>query len=69
MYNLISLDKAVRYSTKRVDSKNISLGSYISTDNILQDKLGVIQAIKLPSITGNTPAYDHNNILLANIRP
>lgn len=63
----IVLDDVLSISTKKVDAKDLSLDSYISTDNMLPDFGGVSKADKLPSVSKVT-AYEAEDILFSNIR-
>lgn len=69
MYKAISLNRAVKYSSKRIGAKSVGLETFISTDNLLQNKTGITIASKLPPGANAMPAYENENILLANIRP
>ena len=69
MSKSIKLSSAVKYSSKRINVDEISVEDFISTDNLLQNKLGKENAIKLPSMKGLMPSYSNENILVANIRP
>lgn len=69
MIKSIKLSSAVKYSSKRINVDEISVEDFISTDNLLQNKLGKENAIKLPSLKGLMPSYSNENILVGNIRP
>lgn len=69
MSKLITLSNTVQYSKKRIKSEEVSLKNFISTDNILQNKLGITQATNLPPNGQAMPSYQEENILVANIRP
>lgn len=69
MSKTILLKEAVSFSKERISANSASIDSYVTTDNLLPNKLGVIRADKLPPQTGNMPAYSCENILLGNIRP
>ncbi|MFQ2329102.1 restriction endonuclease subunit S [Aeromonas dhakensis] len=57
-----------RYNTKRIDTAELTLGSYISTENMLADRKGVQPAANLPTVN-SVPAYTTGDILVSNIRP
>ena len=57
------------YINNKVDTNEISLSQYISTDNILQNKQGIECATSLPIQGGKVTAFKKGDILLANIRP
>lgn len=65
----IKLVNTVRYSDKRINIEKVSLENFITTDNILQNKAGITKASKLPPQGDSMPAYNSENILVANIRP
>jgi type I restriction enzyme S subunit len=69
MSKSIKLSSVVKYSSKRINVDEISVEDFISTDNLLQNKLGKENAIKLPSSKGLMPSYSNENILVGNIRP
>jgi type I restriction enzyme S subunit len=56
------------YSAKRVSINEISLDNYISTENMLQNRAGIVQAHSLP-INGSVTNFEVGNILISNIRP
>jgi type I restriction enzyme S subunit len=66
---LKKLSEMVRYSNARIDAEDVSLENFITTDNILQNKAGITIATSLPPSENAMPAYEPENILLANIRP
>ena len=69
MSSLLKLSDAARYSTKRIIAEKVSLQSYITTDNILQNKTGITEATNLPPSSNAMPAFASNDILVGNIRP
>ena len=69
MSNPIKLRQAVKYNSKRTNSENVLLENFVSTDNILQNKAGITKASNLPPNGTSMPAYESENILVANIRP
>ncbi|MCF6319821.1 MAG: restriction endonuclease subunit S, partial [Proteobacteria bacterium] len=64
-----TLRDIVEYSKKRVSLEDITLETYITTDNVQQNKRGKVKADKLPPNGGNVTKFDAGNILIANIRP
>jgi type I restriction enzyme S subunit len=56
------------YSSQRISINEISFENYISTENMLQNRGGVVQANNLPA-TGSVTKYENGNILVSNIRP
>lgn len=69
MMNLIKLDRAAKYSEERISSSEAILEEFITTDNMLPNKQGVVKAGNLPPQGGIMPAYKKGNILVGNIRP
>jgi len=65
----IKLKNVVSYSKLRSNSKDLNLETYITTDNLLQNKLGVKIANSLPPNGDSFPKYKNGNILVSNIRP
>lgn len=62
-------DKGVsEFPNKRVPHSELSLDSYVSTENIRPDYKGLTRASKLPP-SGSFTAYKKGDILIANIRP
>ena len=69
MSKLIALNNVVQYSKKRIKVDEVFLENFVSTDNILQNKTGISLATNLPPNGLAMPAYEKDNILIANIRP
>lgn len=67
--NKIKLKEVVDYTKERISYGNLKIETYISTDNLLQNKQGVQQISSLPASTINTPKYKEGDILVSNIRP
>ena len=65
----IKLKSAVSYSKLRSNIKDLSIETYITTDNLLQNKLGVKIANSLPPNGDSFPKYKNGDILVSNIRP
>jgi type I restriction enzyme S subunit len=63
------LKTAALYSSKRGTSKDLDVETYISTDNLLQNKKGVTTATGLPPNGSSFPKYEIGDILISNIRP
>ena len=51
-----------------ISSKKLNEFNYVSTDSMLPDKQGIINAVTLPN-NGNVHAFFTNDILISNIRP
>lgn len=69
MSKSILLKEAVSFGKERISANSASIDNYVTTDNLLPNKLGVTRADSLPPQSGNIPAYDCENILFGNIRP
>ncbi len=63
------LGEVVKYSTKRIPLDSITVENYVTTDNLLQNKQGKVNAEKLPSYSGNVTSFKKGDILISNIRP
>lgn len=69
MNKTIPLSKVAKYSNNKINSHEVALDNYITTDSILQNKVGITSAINLPPTENSMPAYENGNILVGNIRP
>lgn len=56
------------YSSNRIATAELSLANYVSTENMLVEKKGIVEAANLPTVT-TVPAYTTGNVLISNIRP
>lgn len=65
-YRLLST--VCKYGKNRTSISNVTLHNYVSTENMLPERGGIISASALPN-TMTLPAYEQNDILLSNIRP
>jgi type I restriction enzyme S subunit len=57
------------YSKDRISIENVDVNNFITTDNLLPNKLGVEVAVGLPPVVGQIPSYAPGDILISNIRP
>ncbi len=62
------LSELCYYSNKRMPINEITFESYISTENMLQNKAGITSANGLPTANSVTN-FGKGNILISNIRP
>ncbi|OGD62154.1 hypothetical protein A2215_03950 [Candidatus Berkelbacteria bacterium RIFOXYA2_FULL_43_10] len=62
------LKNAAHYSDQRVNCAELKANNFVGTDNLLQNKLGKIEANYTPN-SGFTTSYSMGDILVANIRP
>lgn len=56
------------FSSKKIAVNELDLNNYISTENMLQNRGGVLQANNLPN-TISVTKFEIGNILISNIRP
>lgn len=56
------------YYKNTVDNELAELNSYVSTENMLPNKAGVVIANSLPK-SGTVNTYDKGDVLVSNIRP
>ncbi|ENM3887446.1 restriction endonuclease subunit S [Vibrio cholerae] len=56
------------YTSNRVATTTLSLNNYVSTENMLAEKKGIVEAANLPTVN-TVPAYTTGNVLISNIRP
>lgn len=64
----VPLCTETHYSKERIDCSCIDYSTYVSVENLLQNKQGKADADSLPT-TGTVIAYRSGNILIGNIRP
>ncbi len=69
MSEVVKLKDAVDYTEDRIDIDAVTLENFVTTDNLLQNKLGLTAAINLPQQEGNIPSFNSGNILVSNIQP
>ena len=58
----------MNFSEKRINASTLTTSNYISTENMLQDFQGVIEAKSVPNNT-NVISFTYGDILISNIRP
>ena len=63
----MELSKICKYTSERVDSTILTVENYISTENMMQNKGGVVPASKVP--TEKAIEFHPGDILISNIRP
>lgn len=63
-----NLSELCNYSTKRIPTNLITLETYISTENMLQDRAGITSANGIPT-ANSVINFEEGNILISNIRP
>lgn len=62
------LRNIAKFSTDRISVSELSLETYISTENMLEGKRGVSNASSLPTVK-TVPSFHSGQILISNIRP
>lgn len=62
------LSDICEYRDGKVNISNLTLKTYISTENMLPDRAGIVEANSLPS-TAFVKEFKENDILVSNIRP
>ncbi|CAA6811740.1 MAG: Type I restriction-modification system, specificity subunit S (EC [uncultured Sulfurovum sp.] len=67
-WELIKLGTIAPYITDKIDFSDIKVKNYISTDNLLQNRKGMIEFSGNLNVTRITQ-YKENDILISNIRP
>ena len=63
----MKLSEICEYNTKRIETKSLDVDNYVSTENMLQNKGGVIAAAKVPA--EKAVEFRPGDILISNIRP
>lgn len=63
-----NLERVCHYVTDKIDVSELSLDDYISTENMIPARGGVMQASKLP-VSGKVTKFKINDTLTSNIRP
>ena len=64
-YNLGNICK---YRKEKIDIASLKCSNYISTENMLPNKGGIVEASSLPT-TSQVQAYKYGDVLVSNIRP
>lgn len=62
------ISDVARYRALRVNTAELTLDNYISTENMLVDRKGIQPATSLPTVN-SVPAYTSGTVLVSNIRP
>ena len=65
----MKLKDIARYVTDKVSSDAVGLENYVTTDSILQNKAGRVEASNLPPAPCTLTRFQKGDILIANIRP
>jgi len=67
--NKVKLRDVLDFGKKRIPYSKLKIETYVSTDNLLPNKIGVSPVSSLPASVGNVTKYEPSNILVSNIRP
>lgn len=68
MNNYFLLRNIAKYSNTRVEARTLTKKNYIGTDNMLQNKQGVVESKYVPT-NSSVAEYKKGDILVSNIRP
>lgn len=63
----MKLSEICEFITKRIETETLGVDNYISTENMLQNKGGVVAAAKVPA--EKAVAFNPGDVLISNIRP
>lgn len=63
-----TLSDIAGFTSSRISKGELSLETYISTENMLEDRKGVCPTSSLPS-SASVPSFEPGEILISNIRP
>ena len=63
-----SLNEIADYWSGKMDSNVLNSTNYISTENLVQDKGGIVESSYVP-IIGKVNSYKEKDVLISNIRP
>ena len=66
-FSFMELSRICEYTSKRINSAALCLENYISTENMLQNKGGIITASKVPQ--EKAVEFRPGDVLISNIRP
>ncbi len=67
-WNLAPLSSIASFASGKIDVSELTKDTYISTENMLVNKMGIECATSLPSAS-TTPSFNPGHILISNIRP
>lgn len=64
----VVLNDVAPYFTKKIEAKELNAENYVSADNMLVNKGGIVNSVYVPT-SGKSTLYDQKDILVSNIRP
>ncbi|NYA44213.1 restriction endonuclease subunit S [Serratia fonticola] len=67
-WDLVPLSNIASFASGKIDVSELTKDTYISTENMLVNKIGIECATSLPSAS-TTPSFNPGHILISNIRP
>lgn len=67
-WNIKSVADLVRYAVGKTDVSSLTIETYISTENMIENRGGVGRASSLP-VVSTVPSFKKGQILISNIRP
>ena len=67
-WEMCKLENVMNFSTTRVSSSELNEDNYVSTENMLQDFQGIVEAKSVPEDM-NVISFSCGDILISNIRP
>ncbi len=63
-----SLNDIATFPNNRIATEELSLDTYVSTENMLEGRKGICRASSMPS-SASVPSFEPKQILISNIRP
>lgn len=67
-WSLVPLSNIASFASGKINVSELTKDIYISTENMLGNKMGIERATSLPS-SNTTPSFNPGHILISNIRP
>lgn len=67
-WSVKSIGDVARFTSGKVETSSLSEENYISTENMLENRGGVVRASSLPSVA-TVPSFAAGQVLISNIRP
>lgn len=65
---VIELSKICEYYRDKIDVAELLIDDYVSTENMLPNRGGIVEAASLPTTT-TTQKFERGDVLVSNIRP
>ncbi|XOC01553.1 restriction endonuclease subunit S [Pseudomonadota bacterium DY0742] len=67
-WSVKSIGDVARFTSGKIETSSLSEENYISTENMLENRGGVVRASSLPSVA-TVPSFAAGQVLISNIRP